>query len=147
MTTSIANQPATPLEPPPPYTLVQTLEQDSTISTTCITSWLSRWLWSNQTTGTSSSETSANPSSQHNLISTDVETRFDASGQPPESAFPCRGCRVWRVECDRRKPHCSHCLDQQILCFYVEPLRVTMKRSKQAKAMQASSAREGAVAS
>ncbi|KAL4868697.1 hypothetical protein BDV12DRAFT_95260 [Aspergillus spectabilis] len=128
MTTSIASPPAGPLETPTNYTLVQ----KNAISNFCIISRLSKWLWSNQTG--SSAETSVKSASRHNLTSTDVETRSSNSGSL-DSAFPCRGCQDWGVECDRQKPRCSHCLDQQILCFYVEPLRITMKRSKQAKAM------------
>ncbi|KAL4882665.1 hypothetical protein BJY04DRAFT_38475 [Aspergillus karnatakaensis] len=123
MTTPIASPPAGPPETTSPtnYTLVQ----ENTISNTCIISRLSKWLWSNQTCA--SPETSAKA-----VTSTDVETR-SSNSEPCESAFPCRGCQAWGVECDRQKPHCSHCLDQQILCFYVEPLRITMKRSKQSK--------------
>lgn len=42
--------------------------------------------------------------------------------------FSCRTCRVRKVECDRTLPRCSHCLDQQLLCFYVEPLRISRKK-------------------
>lgn len=35
----------------------------------------------------------------------------------------CKGCRARGVTCDGRRPRCSHCLDQQVLCFYVAPPR------------------------
>lgn len=46
----------------------------------------------------------------------------------------CKACRTWGVACDRQQPRCSHCLDQQILCFYVAPLRKTMKKSSRSRA-------------
>ncbi|KAJ6155200.1 hypothetical protein N7470_005766 [Penicillium chermesinum] len=31
----------------------------------------------------------------------------------------CKACRDWGVHCDRSRPQCGHCYDEQILCFYV----------------------------
>ncbi|KAL2830612.1 hypothetical protein BDW59DRAFT_170144 [Aspergillus cavernicola] len=129
-------KPAHPLETPPAYALIQ----QNAMSDACILSRLSKWLWlswacdrpdSHKDSLGPQCETSAKTVPRH-LTLTDVEIRSDTSNQL-EDAFPCRACQAWGVECDRQKPRCSHCLDQQILCFYVEPLRVTMKRSKELK--------------
>lgn len=49
---------------------------------------------------------------------------------PEVSSYPCKACRTWGVACDRQQPHCSHCLDQQILCFYIRPPRKMVNRKK-----------------
>ena len=49
---------------------------------------------------------------------------------PEREDFSCRTCRIRKVECDRALPQCSHCLHEQLLCFYVEPLRISKKRDK-----------------
>lgn len=51
------------------------------------------------------------------------------SGCVPEN-MRCRGCQSKGVKRDLPRPRCSNCLDEQILCFYVAPLRLTMARSK-----------------
>jgi hypothetical protein len=33
----------------------------------------------------------------------------------------CKACREWHVVCDHAKPQCSHCCQEQILCFYIDP--------------------------
>lgn len=43
----------------------------------------------------------------------------------------CKACREWHVACDGAWPQCSHCWQQQILCFYVHPRRKS--NSKKAK--------------
>ncbi|RMJ25298.1 hypothetical protein PHISP_03830 [Aspergillus sp. HF37] len=48
-----------------------------------------------------------------------------------DEGVPCKGCRVRGVVCDGRRPRCSHCLKEQVLCFYVAPLRKS-GRSKSA---------------
>lgn len=45
---------------------------------------------------------------------------------------PCKGCRTQGVICDGRRPRCSHCVKEQVLCFYVTPLRQARKRSRSA---------------
>ncbi|KAL3479371.1 hypothetical protein BJX99DRAFT_255628 [Aspergillus californicus] len=120
MTTTVA-QPVHTLETSPNYTL----GQKNTISDTCIITRISNWLWSSRSCDHPDHN---NPQSETSVK--DVEIR--------SSSIPCRSCQAWGVECDRQKPHCSHCLDQQICCFYVEPLRVTMKRSRQSKIQKAS---------
>lgn len=49
---------------------------------------------------------------------------------------PCKGCRMAGKNCDRQRPHCAQCLDQQVLCFYVEPLP-KIKRMEKAQYMPA----------
>jgi len=49
---------------------------------------------------------------------------------------PCKTCRMAGIACDGRRPHCSQCLNEQTLCFYVDPLRVSKKKRKQSAAAQ-----------
>lgn len=42
----------------------------------------------------------------------------------------CKACRSRGVSCDGRRPRCSHCVEQQVLCFYVTPQRRSRARSK-----------------
>ncbi|OJJ43048.1 hypothetical protein ASPZODRAFT_1208134 [Penicilliopsis zonata CBS 506.65] len=35
------------------------------------------------------------------------------------SHIPCRACRESGIDCDCQKPRCSHCLHEQLLCFYI----------------------------
>ncbi|KAL4999888.1 hypothetical protein BDV10DRAFT_48176 [Aspergillus recurvatus] len=58
-----------------------------------------------------------------------VKMGSNKSEHPIENK-PCRACQRSGVECDLRRPRCSPCLDEQILCFYVAPLRRTMACSK-----------------
>lgn len=63
--------------------------------------------------------------------------QFDiTSGLPKQSGgddsiSPCKTCRMAGIACDGQRPHCSQCLNEQTLCFYVDPLRVSKKRRKQ----------------
>ncbi|CAK96309.1 uncharacterized protein An02g00957 [Aspergillus niger] len=50
-----------------------------------------------------------------------------------EHSYPCKACQTWGVVCDQQRPRCSHCLDQQILCFYVAPLQKPPKRSTKSR--------------
>lgn len=50
--------------------------------------------------------------------------------------FACRSCRIRGVNCDRQRPHCSQCRDQQILCFFVAPLPRLTKKPKRAPSQQ-----------
>lgn len=113
-------QPVRPLDP-----LVQESSASNTVTNSCI-SRLSKWLWSSRSAPSASKNTKTIAFRKH-FTSDEVGS---PSGHSIETALPCRACQSWGVECDRQKPRCAHCLDQQILCFYVEPLRVTMKRSK-----------------
>ncbi|KAL4807955.1 hypothetical protein BDV18DRAFT_136436 [Aspergillus unguis] len=129
-TTSTPNQPVGPLE-----TLVQdhstSIQAASSVSGACVLMRLSKWLSSCRSAPPSSAGSNGEckkAASNKNVTSCIEDT---SSNSETESSFPCRACKSWGVECDRQKPRCAHCLDQQILCFYVEPLRVTMKRSKE----------------
>ncbi|KAI9375479.1 hypothetical protein BJX61DRAFT_128694 [Aspergillus egyptiacus] len=120
-----------------PTTQSSALAQHNAISDPRITSWLSRWLWSFRSDEHSDPRAGVGRTNDpRHIASTDVEVQSSTSGQS-ETSPPCRACQAWGVKCDLQKPRCSHCLDQQILCFYVEPLRVTMKRSRQSKKLHA----------
>lgn len=45
------------------------------------------------------------------------------TARPPTQTYTdslgCKACGEWHVACDHAKPQCSHCYQQQILCFYV----------------------------
>ncbi|OJJ64675.1 hypothetical protein ASPSYDRAFT_39425 [Aspergillus sydowii CBS 593.65] len=122
----------TPDKQPPRYGLTP----ESSISEPNIISWVSKWLWSCRATATTATDTSAKTGPTANVEHEIRSSTCTSEHHAVENAFPCRACQAWGVECDRQKPRCSHCLDQQILCFYVEPLRVTMKRSKMERAQQ-----------
>ncbi|KAL2819826.1 hypothetical protein BJX63DRAFT_428596 [Aspergillus granulosus] len=118
----------------------------------CIISWFSKWFWPSRTGHTDRHdprrappvETSATNVPRH-LPSSDVGMRSDTSHHEQndhENPFPCRACQAWGVQCDRQMPRCAHCLDQQILCFYVEPLRVTMKRARKSKDLRMTAPRD-----
>ncbi|KAL3459412.1 hypothetical protein BJX64DRAFT_291239 [Aspergillus heterothallicus] len=121
-----------------------TFAQEAALPDPCITSWFSKWFWPSRagrpdrhdTRRGPPVETSATKVPRH-LPSSDVGNRSDASSHDDhddhENPFPCRACQARGVQCDRQTPRCAHCLDQQILCFYVEPLRVTMKRARKSK--------------
>lgn len=79
-----------------------------------------KWFWSGWTATDTTTSTNDNDDNKNGITAhADYET------------FPCRTCRMRKVECDRILPHCSHCLHEQLLCFYVEPLRITRKRAKE----------------
>ncbi|RAH59514.1 hypothetical protein BO85DRAFT_244029 [Aspergillus piperis CBS 112811] len=61
----------------------------------------------------------------------DTGLREQSSGN--EHSYPCKACQTWGVVCDQQRPRCSHCLDQQILCFYVAPLPKPPKRSTKSR--------------
>lgn len=56
--------------------------------------------------------------------------------QPQQENFSCRACRIRGIDCDRQRPHCSQCQDQQILCFFVAPLPRLTKKTKRAPSQQ-----------
>ncbi|KAL5365865.1 hypothetical protein BJX96DRAFT_180220 [Aspergillus floccosus] len=94
-----------------------------TMGPTCILRRCAQWLWSTWTVSSPSA------------LSTLPESTGCAPDLPVEevarSAYPCKACQAWGVTCDRQQPRCAHCLDQQILCFYVAPpLRATKSRRK-----------------
>lgn len=46
----------------------------------------------------------------------------------------CRACCSCGVVCDGRRPQCSHCYHEQLLCFYVPPVRKTKRKTKPSRA-------------
>lgn len=49
---------------------------------------------------------------------------------------PCKRCRMEGIACDRVLPHCSLCQHEQVLCFYVDPPRVTRKKKRKQSATE-----------
>lgn len=48
------------------------------------------------------------------------ETRIEVKPGVDDAVFlPCKSCREWGSQCDGRQPRCTHCLDEQLMCFYV----------------------------
>ncbi|KAL2840678.1 hypothetical protein BJY01DRAFT_249898 [Aspergillus pseudoustus] len=141
MTTTMATQTlqTTAFEPsmaPANYTLAQ----ETALQDPCITSWFSKWFRPSRSDRPDRHDARLGPPVEasatqvpRQLTSSDVGNRSDTSQDDHENPFPCRACQAWGVQCDRQTPRCAHCLDQQILCFYVEPLRVTMKRERKSK--------------
>ncbi|GFF33472.1 hypothetical protein IFM51744_02123 [Aspergillus udagawae] len=112
---------------------------------------LLQWFWSTlMIDGSSTQESQAKPSNlrqarKGSTFTTQTTSTADGSGLQQQSSHDnntdeenpaCKACRTWGVACDRQQPRCSHCLDQQILCFYVAPLRKTMKKSSRSRALQ-----------
>ena len=57
----------------------------------------------------------------------------EAGEDTKRSTFPCKACESRGVACDLQQPRCAHCLDEQLLCFYVAPLpplRATRRSKK-----------------
>lgn len=112
---------------------------------------LSQWFWSGWTTtgtATATATASASTNSRNNThtqlgneTSPAKPTAYEIENPTDHEAFPCRTCRIRKVECDRLLPRCSHCLDEQLLCFYVEPLRISRKRARDLQ-LQSSSLRQ-----
>lgn len=82
-----------------------------------------------QTSSCSRKTSRESASSQRPGTQTQEQSLADTDEENPA----CKACRTWGVSCDRQRPRCSHCLDQQILCFYVAPLRKTMKKSSKSR--------------
>ncbi|RAK77645.1 uncharacterized protein BO72DRAFT_102590 [Aspergillus fijiensis CBS 313.89] len=57
------------------------------------------------------------------------EQPVQAPPQQDQPCQPCKACKAWGVPCDQVHPRCSHCLEQQILCFYVAPTRKSTRKS------------------
>ncbi|RAK96768.1 uncharacterized protein BO80DRAFT_496739 [Aspergillus ibericus CBS 121593] len=111
----------------------------------CFLKRFSQWFWSAwMIAGSETHEALADPANRPgatNGASTSgagtaraSSTGYENDIRLPEQSenkhsHPCKACQTWGVTCDQQKPRCSHCLDQQILCFYVTPPRRSMKRS------------------
>jgi hypothetical protein len=54
--------------------------------------------------------------------------------QPHQSdSLNCKACREWKVICDRSRPQCGHCYEQQLLCFYAGSNQKPMSRAKRSE--------------
>lgn len=42
----------------------------------------------------------------------------------------CKACREHKVDCDHTRPQCGHCFQEQLLCFYVNPVTKPRPRPK-----------------
>ncbi|KAL2847655.1 hypothetical protein BJX68DRAFT_268050 [Aspergillus pseudodeflectus] len=146
MTTTMAAQTVQTTSLEPSMTANYKLTQETALSDPCPTSWFSKWLWPSRAGRPGPPVETSATGVPRQLLSSDVGIRSDASYQHEhdrhENPFPCRACQAWGVQCDRQTPRCAHCLDQQILCFYVEPLRVTMKRARKSKDLPAAPPRD-----
>ena len=132
ITTSMANEPAVTLGNPTNRTLVR----DDTSHRCCVFSRVSKWLWSDRSVVDLKPHYNLRFPSQGrietsgktvDLVSSGMKIECEESEALAEN-MPCRACQSWGVTCDLQRPRCSHCLDEQILCFYVAPLRLTMAR-------------------
>ncbi|KAL4993578.1 hypothetical protein BDV10DRAFT_22671 [Aspergillus recurvatus] len=103
--------------------------------------WLLRWLWVDQDAATASKKTHGKPegsveTSQKkpdilNHVSSEMKMVSDKLEYATATKdMPCCACLSRGAECDLRRPRCSHCLDEQIRCFYVPPRRLAMACSK-----------------
>ncbi|RDH27000.1 hypothetical protein BDQ94DRAFT_123317 [Aspergillus welwitschiae] len=52
---------------------------------------------------------------------------------PALKSHPCMACKAWGVSCNQQRPRCTHCLEQQILCFYVARAPKSSKKSTDLK--------------
>lgn len=48
---------------------------------------------------------------------------------PALKSHPCMACKAWGVPCNQQRPRCTHCLEQQLLCFYVVRALKSSKKS------------------
>ncbi|PKX99244.1 uncharacterized protein P174DRAFT_42655 [Aspergillus novofumigatus IBT 16806] len=110
---------------------------------------LLQWFWSTlMIDGSNTQDNQAKPSDlrhgkhhaqarKGSTFATQETSTAEQSHDDTDEVNPaCKACRTWGVACDRQQPRCSHCLDQQILCFYVAPLRKTMKKSSRSRVSQ-----------
>lgn len=118
---------------------------------TCVFQRFTKWLWSSWVAVPSEPQSTVQNNPRHgkdhnySLASGTPDgsgtagnntPRYIPSEPPQEQIaeyekYPCKACQAWGVTCDRQRPRCAHCLDQQILCFYVAPLPKTIRRPKQ----------------
>ena len=118
---------------------------------TCFLRRFSQWLWSSWTVMPAESKPTIQNSPRcgtdqnYTLVPGKTNGLGTAAGDTPRyipneapqeqipsrENYPCKACQAWGVTCDRQRPRCAHCLDQQILCFYVAPLPKTIRRPKQ----------------
>ncbi|KAB8069779.1 hypothetical protein BDV29DRAFT_45114 [Aspergillus leporis] len=121
-----------------------TFLRSNNCSKQCLMWRFSQWLWSSWFIGSTEERPAVAelPSCQKNTSSSwpsegnpDVGQREQPTEDLERSTYPCKACQAWGVACDLQKPRCAHCLDEQLLCFYVAPLpplRAT-RRSKKSR--------------
>ncbi|KAB8263207.1 hypothetical protein BDV32DRAFT_3761 [Aspergillus pseudonomiae] len=119
-----------------------TFIRSSDCSKQCFVRRFSQWLWSSWIISPAEAcpALAELPSCQKDKnaswpseLSPDAEQREEASEDTERSTFPCKACESRGVACDLQRPRCAHCLDEQVLCFYVAPLpplRATRRSKK-----------------
>lgn len=129
----------TPEQPLPDPSLRKPMRRGSALET------LSRWFWSAWTI--SNSETHGSLVESFDVVDNsylfappidddEAHRRARLHGHchtDVDDPFPCKTCHARGVVCDGRRPRCSHCLDQQVLCFYVAPIKRSKKGSRSAQ--------------
>lgn len=130
MTTTVTDKPLVTLEATENCTLVWDAGDRR-----CVFSRFWKWLWSGRGIGDPETHNYPRSLSQDPINSSREPIHYISAGQIRSSEdlpenMPCRACQSKGMECDLRKPRCSQCLDEQILCFYIVPLRFTMTQSK-----------------
>ncbi|KAF7585972.1 hypothetical protein BBP40_009763 [Aspergillus hancockii] len=121
--------------------------QSNDCSKQCLVRRFSQWLWSLWFIGSTGPRPALEPpscqkdqnSSWPSEGSPDAGHREQLTEQPERSAYPCKACQARGVACDLQKPRCAHCLDEQLLCFYVAPLpplRATRRSKKRSTLSQ-----------
>ena len=138
ITTSMANEPAVTLENP----INRTLVWDDASHCRCVFSRVSTWLWSDRSVvdlkphynlRCPSQGPIENSGKTVDLVSSGVKIECDGPEAVAEN-MPCRACQSSGMVCDIQRPRCSHCLDEQILYFYIAPLQPTIARLKKQSA-------------
>ncbi|RAL13871.1 uncharacterized protein BO97DRAFT_28355 [Aspergillus homomorphus CBS 101889] len=130
-------------------TLKCDLARKNCIGRECILKRFSQWLWSawrinradphdggiGESTDRPKTTTYTYATRKTPIYTLPAPEESTESLSPPDQ--PCKACKAWGVPCDQQRPRCSHCLDQQILCFYVPPVRKsTRKSTKSTKQIQ-----------
>lgn len=65
-----------------------------------------------------------------------VQTDNSAESQPVVDSeikrlggiLPCKACNERNASCDGQRPRCSHCLHEQLMCFYIGSGRARVRR-------------------
>ncbi|KAE8356395.1 hypothetical protein BDV28DRAFT_110538 [Aspergillus coremiiformis] len=109
--------------------------RSSNCSKRCFISRFSQWLWSSWSLRPAEAcpALAEPPSCQKDENSWPSESPGVSNEDTQISTYPCKACQSWGVACDLQRPRCAHCLDEQILCFYVAPLpplRATRRSKK-----------------
>ncbi|PWY74339.1 hypothetical protein BO70DRAFT_364314 [Aspergillus heteromorphus CBS 117.55] len=106
----------------------------------CILKRFSQWLWPAWMMAGPETRDSLTDSTNRATKKTSTFISTSTSSSPTSASA---SDTKWGSTCDRQKPRCSHCLDQQILCFYVAPpvrRSTTMKRAAVSAATKARAA-------